>query len=48
MKPFAFGLQALEVVLVMDDAEGEAEAREGALKALPGVQSVEVLHLSLL
>jgi translation elongation factor aEF-1 beta len=48
ISPFAFGLEVLEVVLVMDDAEGVADEAEETLKALGGIQSVEVSHLSLL
>jgi translation elongation factor aEF-1 beta len=47
-KPFAFGLDALEVVLVMQDAPGLSDEAEAALAEIPGIQRVEVTHLSLL
>ncbi|HDD60327.1 MAG: elongation factor 1-beta [Thermoplasmata archaeon] len=48
IKPFAFGLKSLEVHITLDDRKGGAEELEGALKAIPGVQSVELLHMSLI
>jgi len=48
IKPFAFGLKSLEVHITLDDRKGGAEELEGALKAIPGVQSVEPLHMSLI
>jgi len=48
IKPCAFGLKSLEVHITLDDRKGGAEELEGALKAIPGVQSVELLHMSLI
>jgi len=47
-KPVAFGLQALHVLIVIDDKEGGAEAIETAIAAVAGVQSVEIVQMGLL
>lgn len=47
-KPLAFGLQALHVLVVLDDKEGGAEAVEEAIAGVAGVQSVEVVQMGLL
>lgn len=43
--PFAFGLKALQLNIVMEDAEGGPEMVEEALAAVPGVQGVELLEM---
>ena len=49
IKPFAFGLKALEMAVTMPDKGGGApDAVEEALANLEGVQSVEVLEVGLL
>ncbi|MCD6382974.1 MAG: elongation factor 1-beta [Thermoplasmata archaeon] len=48
IKPFAFGLKSLEVHLTLDDRQGGADSLEAALKKIEGVQSVELLHMSLI
>ncbi len=48
VKDIAFGLKALLVSVVMADSGGVLEATESALKALPEVESVEVLEEGLL
>lgn len=50
IKPFAFGLKAMEMVITMDDktSGGASDAIEEALGALEGVQSAEVLEVGLL
>jgi elongation factor 1-beta len=47
-KPLAFGLQALHVLVVIDDKEGGAETVESAIAAVAGVQSVEIVEMGLL
>lgn len=47
-KPLAFGLQALHVLVVLDDKKGGAEQVESAISAVPGVQSVEIVQMGLL
>jgi len=47
-KPFAFGLRALLISLILADEEGGLEAAEAAFGKIPGIQSVETLELGLL
>lgn len=47
-KPVAFGLVALEAVLLLEDAGGQLERSEEAIRALKGVSSVETLSVDLL
>lgn len=47
-RPVAFGLVALEAVLVLEDAAGELERSEEAIRDLAGVGSVETLSVDLL
>jgi elongation factor 1-beta len=47
-KPVAFGLQALHVLVVLDDKRGGAETVEAAITGVPGVQSVEIVQMGLL
>jgi len=47
-KPLAFGLQALHVLVVLDDKKGGAEQVEAAISAVSGVQSVEIVQMGLL
>ena len=47
-KPVAFGLQALHVLVVLDDKKGGADAVEAAIAGVAGVQSVEVQQMGLL
>ena len=48
VKPVAFGLKAVEVIVIMDDASGEMEKVEAALGGLPGVGGVETTEVTLL
>ena len=48
IKPFAFGLKAIFVVILGVDREGFATEVEEALKKLPEVQSVEIEEMSLI
>ena len=47
-KPFAFGLVALEVLVIGPDRAGLPDEVEGGLASLAGIQSVELLEQSLL
>jgi len=46
--PFAFGLNAVEVLVVMKDTSGVSEQTEAAMSKVPGIQSVEVMEMSLI
>jgi elongation factor 1-beta len=47
-KPFAFGLSAIEVLVVMKDSSGLSEQTEAELGKIEGIQSVELLEMSLI
>jgi len=47
-KPVAFGLNAIHVMVILDDKKGGAEEMEQAFAKLPGVQSVDTVEVSLL
>ncbi len=47
-KPFAFGLTAIEILVVMKDTGGLSEKTEEALQKVEGIQSVELLEMSLI
>jgi len=46
-RPFAYGLTALVVTVLVDDTSGGSEEIETELSALPGVSSAEATDLSL-
>jgi translation elongation factor aEF-1 beta len=48
VKPFAFGLKTLEIVVIMDDANNVMEALEEKLRSIEGIQSVENTGLTLI
>jgi len=50
VKPFAFGLNALETTVMIEDKVGGGipDAVEAALGEIEGVQSVEVLEMGLI
>ncbi len=48
IKPLAFGLKALHVLIVMDDKKGGAEQVETAITGVAGVQSAEIVEMGLL
>ena len=48
IKPFAFGLNAIMIVIMGIDREGFATEVEDALKNVPEVQSVEIEEMSLI
>lgn len=47
-KPFAFGLTAIEILVIMNDVEGISDSTEKALSEVPGIQTVESLEVSLI
>jgi len=47
VKPFAFGLKIIEVTAIMDDAEGLIEKLEESLRAVPEVQGVDSVTITL-
>ncbi len=47
-RPVAFGLVALEAIVVMEDAGGQLDRSEETIKNLPGVGSVETVGVDLL
>lgn len=47
-KPFAFGLTAIEMLVVMKDSSGLSEQTESNLQGVEGIQSVELLEMSLI
>ncbi len=44
-KPVAFGLNALEIAFVMDEAKGSTEKLEKEIAGLEGVNSAEVIDV---
>lgn len=48
VKPFAFGLKAIEVVIVGPDSGGLPDTVEENLGKMEGIQSVELLEMSLI
>ncbi len=44
-EPVAFGLKALKLLFVSDEAKGSTEELENKIKALEGVNSVEVVDV---
>jgi elongation factor 1-beta len=45
-EPIAFGLEALRVVAVVEDAAGGTEPLEKELSGLPGIGNVQVIGLT--
>ena len=48
VKPVAYGLKAVEAIVVVEDAGGEMERLEKALRGIPGVGGVEATEVTLL
>ncbi len=44
-EPIAFGLKALKITFVMDEAKGSTEPLEDDIKEIEGVQSVETIDV---
>lgn len=47
-KPIAFGLSAVEALILLDDSKGGSDEIEGELKKLDIVSQVDITDLSLL
>ncbi len=48
VKPFAFGLNAMEIAVTMPDKGSDPDSMEQALEEIEGIQGVEVLEVGLL
>jgi elongation factor 1-beta len=47
VKPIAFGLKALDIMVIIPDEGGLVERMEEGFRRLPGVQSVETVSVDL-
>jgi len=45
-KPIAFGLNAIEIVKLVEEREGEMDRITQEIKSIPGVKEVEVVNLT--
>ena len=45
IEPIAFGLKALKIIFVMDEAKGSTEPLEKEIQEIQGVNSVEVIDV---
>ena len=45
IEPIAFGLKAVKIMFVMDEAKGSTEELENKIKEIEGVNSVEVVDV---
>ena len=48
VKPVAYGLRAIEAIVILEDAAGEMERVESLLSQIPGVGGVETTEVTLL
>ncbi|MFA5237118.1 MAG: elongation factor 1-beta [Methanoregula sp.] len=46
-EPIGFGLKALKLAAIVNDAGGETDAIEGKLNAIPGVERAEIIEVTL-
>ena len=46
IQPIAFGLKALLVTVIVDDAEGGTDSTEEALSRVDGVESIQVVTVT--
>jgi len=46
-EPIGFGLKALKVLAVVNDAGGETDAVEKTLNTVPGVERAEIIEVTL-
>lgn len=46
IKPIAFGLNSLEVMVLLNDKEGGMDQIEAAISKIAGVNSVEILEVT--
>ncbi len=47
VEPIGFGLSSLKVAIVVPDAEGSTEEAEATLRGLEGVESAEIVSVTL-
>ncbi len=47
-EPIGFGLKALKLVAIVNDAGGETDAIEGKLNTIPGVERAEIVEVTLM
>ena len=47
-EPIGFGLKALKLVAIVNDAGGETDAIEGELTTIPGVERAEIVEVTLM
>ena len=46
-EPIGFGLKALKLAVIVNDAGGETDALEGKLSGVPGVERAEIIEVTL-
>lgn len=46
-EPIGFGLMALKLAVIVNDAGGETDVLEGKLSAVPGVERAEIIEVTL-
>ncbi|MGD0535771.1 elongation factor 1-beta [Methanoregula sp.] len=46
-EPIGFGLKALKLAAIVNDAGGETDAIEGQLNTIPGVERAEIVEVTL-
>ncbi|HVP97545.1 elongation factor 1-beta [Methanoregula sp.] len=46
-EPIGFGLKAIKLAAIVNDAGGETDALEGKLNAIPGVERAEIIEVTL-
>ena len=47
-EPIGFGLKALKLAAVVNDAGGETDKIEQSLKSIPGVERAEIIEVTLM
>ena len=45
IEPIAFGLKALKLIFVMDEAKGSPDALESEISRIKGVHSIEIIDV---